>query len=147
MESLKRIIEPFISKELEIVIDGVKDNLFVFDWKKIEAEHELIMTKVKGMSEDQLGDFLLENETALMQISEYFMDEESEDKIDDDDWFPFGLLGLCHNPDSFAEISNNGLLLFDISKKDNDNPPIILYKDSKSKKIAENFSGLEISES
>jgi len=81
-----------------------------------------------------------------MQISEYFMDEDCEDKIDDDDWFPFGLLGLSHNPDSFAEMSNRGLLLFNISKKDNQDPPIILYRNSKSKVIADSFSELEISE-
>jgi hypothetical protein len=144
METTKDLIEPLLPKKLEIIIHDEKDNIIVIDWAKMEAEHDETMKKVEGMSEDERNDYLSYNETDLMQIFEYFITGDCESKVDDKEWLPFGLLGLCHNPDSFAEMSNNGLLLFDMTQKDKNDPPVILWYDDESETIAKHFSELKI---
>jgi hypothetical protein len=125
MDATKSIIEPLLPKKLEVIIQGETDNIIVIDWDQI----------VKGENDD------------YEDILGYFVENKScQKKIDKLEWKPFGLLGLCHNPDSFAETSNHGLLLFDLTNKDKNNPPVILWKDEKSKTIAQHFSELKITE-
>jgi hypothetical protein len=144
MKTIKSLIEPLLSKKLEVVINGEKDNIIFIDWDKIESEHDKTMKKVKDMPEDERNDYLSYNGTDLMQIFEYFITEDCESKVDDKEWLPFGLLGLCHNPDSYAELSNNGLLLFDLTQKDKNDPPVILWYDNESQTIAQHFSELKM---
>jgi hypothetical protein len=125
MEPTKNIIAPFLPKKMEIIIKGKEDNIIFIDWDEI----------VKGENDD------------YEDILEYFVQKEScIKKIDKLEWKPFGLLGLCHNPDSFAEMSNHGMLLFDLTGKDKNDPPVILWKDEESKTVASHFSELKINE-
>ncbi len=146
MDALKQIIQPLISKKLEININEDKNNLFVFDWQKLLSDHDEVIAKAKGMSEDEMYDFMSANETDVMQLAGYFMDEECEERIENNEWLPFGVLGLNHLPSSFAETSNSGMLLFDLTSEDLDNPEIILYQELESTFVAKNFSKLAISE-
>jgi hypothetical protein len=146
MEFVKKIIRPLISKKLEININENKTNLFLFDWEKLLSEHDEVIAKAKGMSEDEMYDFMSANETDVMQLAGYFMDEECEERIENNEWLPFGVLGLNHSPSSFAETSNGGMLLFDLTSEDLNNPEIILYQDLESTFVAKNFSKLAITE-
>jgi hypothetical protein len=146
MSSIQETIASFLSKKLEINLINKTYNLHVIDWKTITEEHETMMEKTEGMEDEEVGEFLCDNESELMQITEYFMNDACDEKVEDDKWLPFGLLGLTHHPHSFAEKGNSGLLLFDMTKGKNDNPPVILFTKGKAQVIADDFTALNIKE-
>ncbi len=146
MSSIQEIIASFLSKKLEITLQDKTYNLHVIDWKTITDEHETMMEKTEGMEDEEVGEFLCDNESELMQITEYFMNDACDEKVEDDKWLPFGLLGLPHHPNNLAKTTNSGLLLFDMTKGKNDNPPVILFTKGKAQVIAEDFKALSIKE-
>ena len=124
MSATKQFIEPYLSARTEIIINGENDTITFVDWD--------------ALSEDMGDDYT--------DILDYFVDDEMcEDRIATGDWKPFGLLGLMHNPDSYSEMGNNGLLLFDVSDEEATNPSIVLWKEGEATVIAQHFSELEIS--
>ncbi len=123
--STKKLIENYISKKNEVVINEEKDTIEFVDW-------------------DALSEAMDEN---YNDIFDYFInDEDCEEKINNGKWKPFGLLGLMHNPYSYAEMGNSGLLLFDLSAGDEKDPAIILWKNNEATVLAEHFSALDLSE-
>ncbi len=146
MKSLLKIIDPFVSQDLIINLFEADDNLFIFNWSALEKEHDKLMNEAGDMDEEGMDEFLSDNESKFTQITEYFMDHDCEEKVEQKQWVPFGVLGLEHSPESFAEMNNNGLLLFDLTQEDQNDPPIILFKDSKHQVIAKNFAELNITE-
>ena len=123
MNITKQFIEQYISKSTEVVINDEKDTVTFIDWDALS----------KTMGEE------------YNDILDYFVnDEECEDKIATGDWKPFGLMGLTHNPESYSEMGNTGLLLFDVSDEETTDPSILLWKEGESTIIAEHFAELEI---
>jgi hypothetical protein len=145
METLLKSIEPLLNKALTINLNDEEETLTVIDWIEIENEHEALFEKTEDMTEEEMEEFLNNNETSLMQICDYFMDDDCLDRVENEEWLPFGLLGLTHKPTSFAEMGNGGILLFDISE-DEANPTIILYRDGNEEVLADTFEELVINE-
>jgi hypothetical protein len=145
MATLKETIAPLLDKALLINLFDEEETLHVIDWTKIEEEHEELVSKIEGMSDAEAEAFLNSNESALMQICDYFMDDECLDRVENGEWIPFGLLGLTYRPNDYAEMGNGGMLLFDISE-DEENPAIILYRDGNEEVLAENLEELVINE-
>lgn len=123
--STKKIIEKFISKKIEIIIDEEPDNIEFVDWDAL----------CEKMNE------------SYNEIFDYFInDDDCEEKITNGAWKPFGLLGLMHNPYSYAEMGNSGLLLFDLSKGNESDPAVILWRNDEVIPLVDHFSELELSE-
>ncbi|WP_037576468.1 hypothetical protein [Sporocytophaga myxococcoides] len=146
MEAISKLLKPFVGKPLTVIINDEDENLHVFDWGKLEKEHDKIIAQTKGMTEDQMSDFLSHNGSDLMDIYDYYMDDDCIEKVENKEWVPFGILGLSHNIDSYAEMGHAGLLLLDVAE-DEENPSVVLYLDSEAETIAPSFDGLEILES
>lgn len=146
MSTIQEFIHSHQSKKLQITLSGKTDNLHIIDWKTISETHEEVMEQIEEMEEDEAGEFLSDNETELIQITEYFMNDACDEKVEDDKWLPIGLLGLSHHPDSFAETGNNGLLLLDLTKETNNTYPVILFKDGKKQVVANSLQDLTIQE-
>lgn len=145
METLKETIAPLLDKALLINLFDEEETLHVIDWIQIEDEHDELVDKMEGMSDEEAEAYLNSNESALMQICDYFMDDECLDRVENGEWLPFGLLGLTYKPSSYAEMGNGGMLLFDISE-DEENPAIILYRDGNEEVLAESLQELVINE-
>jgi len=146
MEAISKLLKPFVGKPLTVVINDEDENLHVFDWAKLENEHDKIIAKTKGMTEAQMSDFLSHNGSDLMDIYDYYMDDDCIEKVENKEWVPFGILGLSHNLDSYAEMDHAGLLLLDVSE-DEASPSVVLYLDSEAETVADSFDELEIAES
>lgn len=146
MSTIQEFIQHHVSKKLQITLSGKTDNLYVIDWKTIAEAHEEMMEQTEDMDDEEVGEFLCDNESELMQITEYFMNDACDEKVEDDKWLPIGLLGLSHHPDSFAETGNNGLLLLDMTKKNDNNYPVILFQKGKKQLVANSFDELAIQE-
>jgi hypothetical protein len=123
MSITKQFIEPYLSKKTEAIINGEKENVTLIDWDALA-----------GTMGGQYNDIL-----------DYFVNDEAcEDKIATGDWKPFGLLGLNHHPGNYGEMSNGGLLLFDVSNEETTDPAILLWREGEASTIAEHFSDLKI---
>ncbi len=145
MDLISKLLKPFIGKPLTVIINDEDENLHVFDWSKLEKEHYKIIAKTNGMTDAQRNDFLSHNGSDLMDIYDYYMDEDCIEKVENKQWLPFGILGLPHNIDSYAEMDHAGLLLLDVSEYE-ENPSVVLYLDSEAETIADTFEELEIAE-
>ena len=148
MKKIKKILEKYVEKKLEIEIEGETTNLCIINWEEIVADDLAEFNKTKSMTEIEKNEFWNNKPKGPMEeIIEYFIvDSEFEQKVDDKEWIPFGLLGLMHNAHiyGFAEMNNDGLLLFDVSDGKEDQPEIILIVDGEESTIAENFKELTI---
>jgi hypothetical protein len=145
MDAISKLLKPFIGKPLTVIINDEDETLHVFDWAKFEKEHETMIAKTDGMTDAQRNDFLSHNGSDLMDIYDYYMDEDCIEKVENKQWIPFGILGLPNNIDSYAEMDHAGLLLLDVSE-DQENPSVVLYLDSEAETIADTFEELEIAE-
>ncbi|AEV99009.1 hypothetical protein A4D02_10650 [Niastella koreensis] len=143
MEAIKKRLHPYFGKDLTVVIDDDNENLIMLDWDALSREYAELTSKMKGMTQEQMGDFLQANSCDLMDIYEYFMDDDCIGKVENEEWLPIGLLGLTHSPDSYAEMSHGGLLLLDLGV-DEENPPVIRFYESEEAAIAEDFEALQI---
>ncbi len=145
MDAISKLLKPFIGKPLTVIINDEDETLHVFDWAKLEKEHETMIVKTDGMTDAQRNDFLSHNGSDLMDIYDYYLDEDCIEKVENKQWIPFGILGLPNNIDSYAEMDHAGLLLLDVSE-DQENPSVVLYLDSEAETIADTFEELEIAE-
>jgi hypothetical protein len=146
MSNIQESIQHLLSKKLEITLSGKTYNLHAIDWKEIVDKHEAVMEQTEDMDDEEVGEFLCDHETELIQITEYFMNDACDEKVEDDLWLPIGLLGLTHHPESYAETVHEGLLLLDLSKGKKDNPTVILFKNNKAQLVANSMSELDINE-
>jgi hypothetical protein len=144
MPTLQEKINNYLFQKLEITLSGKTENLCIIDWNSIVKKHEEVMEQMEEMDDEEAGEFLCDNETELIQITENFMNDACDEKVEDDKWLPFGLLGLTPNPKSFAEKGHSGLLLFDMTKGNTDNPPVILFKNGKAQTILASFEELAV---
>ena len=144
MKTLK-IIEKYLSKELEITINGETESLCIFDWEEILADNEKWEKGMEGMNEEQMDSYFNHSRSDLVDIYTYFVEEEEhEERIANKKRIPFGVLGMYKPMDNgFAEMNNGGLLLFDMSTNQ-DNPAIVFLLDGEEITIAESFSDLKI---
>lgn len=146
MSKLQETLQDLSSKKLEITLSGKTCNLHIIDWETIAAEHEEVMEQLEDMEDEEAGEFLSDNETELIQITEYFMNDACDEKVEDEQWLPVGLLGLNHSPDSYAETGHSGLLLLDKTKGKQNNPTVILFKNGKAETVATSWNELDIKE-
>ncbi|MBO9205203.1 MULTISPECIES: hypothetical protein [Niastella] len=143
MEAIKKRLQSYIGKDLTIVINEENENLIMLDWEQLDGEYAEMSSKMKGMTQEQMGDFLQGNSCDLMDIYDYFMDDDCIERVENKEWLPIGLLGLCHGPESYAEMFHGGILLLDLSA-DPENPPVIRFYESEESTIAEEFDSLQI---
>lgn len=146
MSNLQENILNLLSKKLEVTFGDQTHTLHVIDWTSIVTAHEAIMEQIESMEEEEAGEFLCDNETELIQITEYFMNDACDEKVEEEQWLPIGLLGLSHHPVSYAETGHSGLLLLDKSKGKRNNPSVILFYNKKVQVVAESFAELTIKE-
>lgn len=140
----QKIIEEYLSRELEIIINGESESLCIFDWEEILADNEKWEKGMDGMSEEQKDSYFNHSRSKLVDIYTYFVEEEYEESIESKAWIPFGALGIYKPMDyGFAEMNNGGLLLFDMTTNQDD-PSVIFLLDGEAQTIAERFSDLKI---
>jgi hypothetical protein len=144
MATVKETIDNLLSKKLIVTLSEKPYTLHIIDWPSMVEEHEDLMEKTEDLSDEEVGEFLCDNESKLMQITEYFMNDACDKKVEEDKWLPFGLLGLAPDPISYAETKHDGLLLLDISKVKQNAPPVILFKKGKSQVVAPSIEVLDI---
>lgn len=140
---IQSFIDDHISKKLIITIGNENHNLHVIDWRNITEQHDLLMEQTEDMEDEEVGEFLLDNESELMQITENFMNDACDEKVEDEKWIPIGLLGLPHPPETYTVSTHQGLLLVDMNKKF-DHPPVLLFKKGKAQIIADSLDELKI---
>ncbi|MGN6647115.1 MAG: hypothetical protein ACTHJT_11350 [Cytophaga sp.] len=143
MEHILKMLQPVTGKNLNIVINDNETNLYIFNWPELSEKHNALVVQMKGMSEEQMGEFLSHNSSDLMAIYDYFMDDDCIDKVENNEWLPIGVLGLSYPVNNFADMGHAGLLLLDLSA-DEENPPVIHFRDSEEDVIAESFRDLQI---
>ncbi len=143
--NIQEQIASLLSKRLQITLSDKTYSLHVIDWKAIVEKHEELMDKIEDMEDDEAGEYLVEHESELMQITENFMNDACDEKVEDDKWLPFGLLGLPDDADNFDTTKHNGLLLLDLSKAKSGIPVIHFYK-GKTVPVATSLDGLQIKE-
>ncbi|GAL83971.1 hypothetical protein MYP_1199 [Sporocytophaga myxococcoides] len=134
-----------MGKPLTVIINDEDETLHVFDWSMLEKEHDKIISKTSGMIESERSVFLEHNRSDLMDIYDFYLDEDCIEKVENKQWIPFGILGLSSNIDSYAEMDHAGLLLLDVSE-DQENPSVVFYLDSEAETIAACLEELEIAE-
>lgn len=119
-------IAAFLGKKMEITLasegESEQDNLHFIDWAALQGEED--------------ADDLIE----------YFLNDECLQKIEAGELWPFAVLGLMHNPYSFQEMGNNGLLLIELNSPTPENPPVIWLKEDVFTQLAPAFSALQLSE-
>lgn len=144
MSAIQDFIDKYHAKKLQINWQGQLENLHVIDWSSIVEEHEALMEQIEDMEDEEAGEFLCDNESQLMQITENFMNDSCDEKVEDDKWLPFGLLGLPHQPEHFSETNHKGLLLLDLTAEKNSHYPVILFYKGKKQVIANTLDELVI---
>jgi len=144
MSKLQELLQDLSSKKLEVTLSDKTHNLHLIDGAAIEKAHEEVMEQIEEMEDEEAGEFLSDNETELIQITEYFMNDACDEKVEEELWLPFGLLGLSHFPDSYAETGHSGLLLLDKSKGKQDKPAVLLFFKGKSQRVADSLEELAI---
>ncbi len=145
MEHISKMLQSFEGKNLNVVINDDETSLHIFNWPEFVEKHDELIGQLKGMSEEQMGDFLSTNSSHLMAIYDYFMDDDCIEKVENKEWMPIGVLGLSHPVDSFAEMGHAGILLLDLSA-DEENPQVVYFLDSEEQVIADSFGNLKITE-
>lgn len=146
MKDLKKIIKNYQEKELEIEIDGEIESCSIIVWEEIVEDHNEWTRKMEGMTEQQINDYCNHSVSDFVNIFEYFLfDEEFEQKVDENKWIPFAVLGM-YKPHihGYAEMNNQGMLLFNI-EEDLNTPSIVRILDDEHQTIAQNFNTLKIS--
>lgn len=148
MIHLKKLLFPYLEKDLEIEINGEAESCSILDWEQITADHEEWVKGMDGMTDEEKDSYCNHSVSDLVNICEYFLaEEEFEQKVDNKEWIPFAVLGM-YKPHihGYAEMNNSGMLLFDV-EADTENPPVIHITDGEQQLIAANFSELLIGES
>jgi hypothetical protein len=145
MDAISKLLSPFLGKTLSLILNDEDETLHVFEWSAIEKEHAKVLEAAKGMTEEQMHVYLDKHRTDLMDLYDYYMDDDCIEKVEQREWIPFGIVGLPHNIDSYAEMDHAGLLLMDVSQNA-DNPSVVLYLDSEAETIANSLEELDIAE-
>lgn len=140
MNHLQKLLENYLEKELEIEIEGEMESCSMLDWEQILADHDRWKKGMDGMTEEQKEAYCTHSVSDYVTICEYFLaDEAFEQKVDNNYWIPFAVLGM-YNPHihGYAEMNQGGMLLFDV-ETDAENPPVIHILDGEAQKIANEF--------
>jgi len=96
-------------KPAKVEVEGVEYDTTFFDWYELEAKDDAIVAQGKALSEDQQEDFFGHARFWTTDFEEYFSGDK-HDEITEGRWLPLAVLGLGVNPDSFAEMNNDGFL-------------------------------------
>lgn len=147
MENLKKLLENYLGKDLEIEIDGEVESCSMLDWNQIIVDNDTWAKGMEGMRDDEKDAYCNHSVSDFVNIYQYFLDEEEfELKVDNKQWIPFAVLGM-YKPHihGYAEMNHNGMLLFNI-EEDAENPPIVYILDGEQQLIATDFSELELAE-
>ncbi|MDF2454465.1 MAG: hypothetical protein K0R51_458 [Cytophagaceae bacterium] len=144
--NIQEQIASLMTKRLQITLSGKIENLQVIDWKTIVEKHEALMEQIEEMEDEEAGDYLIEHESELMQITENFMNDACDEKVEDEKWLPFGLLGLPDDADNFAVTKNNGLLVLDLTKAKTGTIPVLHFYKGKTQVVATSLEELQIEE-
>jgi hypothetical protein len=114
---------------VEFSFDGkiISDNLCLIDWDKM----------ARAQDEATLND--------LADVQEYFMNDQLIDKVFAKEYLPFALLGLNHNPGSFQESSNGGMLLLKTKSQSDRSQQVFWFHDDDLKSINLTLKELKIS--
>jgi hypothetical protein len=138
------LIKPYLGKKASIQLNGSPCTLTAIDWGKYVKEHEAFMKKVEGMTAEQMDEFYENNISTLIMIIENFLDAPSANKVLDGEWIPFAILGMSDTLGTLSDMSNNGVLLFDMTSADAKNPVVLWFKEGKVTTLAGSFSELRI---
>lgn len=144
MTDLKKLLFPYLEKDLEIEPEGEIESCSILDWDQITADHYQWEKGMEGMTDDEKNAYCNHSVSDLVNICEYFLDEEEfEQKVDNKEWIPFAVLGM-YKPyiHGYAEMNNGGMLLFDVAANP-ENPPVILIADGEQQQIADDWSAFE----
>ncbi|WP_341899948.1 hypothetical protein [Fluviicola taffensis] len=147
MENLKKLLENYLGKDLEIEIDGEVQSCSMLDWNQIILDNDEWAKGMEGMTDQEKDAYCNHSVSDFATIYQYFLDEEEfELKVDNKQWIPFAVLGM-YKPHihGYAEMNHNGMLLFDL-EEDAENPPIIYILDGEQQLIATDFSELSLEE-
>lgn len=147
MENLKKLLDNYLGKDLEIEIDGEVESCSMLDWNQIIVDNDEWAKGMEGMTDDEKDAYCNHSVSDFVNIYQYFLDEEEfELKVDNKQWIPFAVLGM-YKPHihGYAEMNHNGMLLFDI-EEDAENPPIVYILDGEQQLIATDFSELKLAE-
>lgn len=147
MENLKKLLENYLGKDLEIEIDGEVESCSMLDWNQIIVDNDEWAKGMEGMTDEEKDAYCNHSVSDFVNIYQYFLDEEEfELKVDNKQWIPFAVLGM-YKPHihGYAEMNHNGMLLFDVEEEP-ENPSIIYIVDGEQELVAANFSELKIDE-
>ena len=147
MENLKKLIENYLGKDLEIELNGEVESCSILDWNQIIVDNDAWAKGMEGMTDEEKDAYCNHSVSDFVNIYQYFLDEEEfELKVDNKQWIPFAVLGM-YKPHihGYAEMNNNGMLLFD-AEEDAENPPIVYILDGEHQLIATDFSELKLVE-
>ncbi len=147
MENLKKLLENYLGKDLQIEIDGEVESCSMLDWNQIIRDNDQWAKGMEGMTDEEKDAYCNHSVSDFVNIYQYFLDEEEfEQKVDNKQWVPFAVLGM-YKPHihGYAEMNNSGMLLFNV-EEDPENPSIIHILDGEEQELASDFSELSITE-
>jgi hypothetical protein len=115
MELRERLAD-LIGKKLEVELPGTTTTLTIMDWEALTLRSYELTKQAQRLPRKERGDFYSSHPDRRSEIFEYFLDEASEDEVEKGRWIPFGVLGLGHAPENFAETGHDGLLVLEPGK-------------------------------
>jgi hypothetical protein len=110
--------------------------LIVVDWPALlrAQENRLAAAGPEAAADDPVS-----------ELYEYFL-YGYEEEVHTGQWQPFGVLGLDSGAESFAELTNDGVLVFDLTRAGDDGAPVLWVREDDVIEVAEDLSELPISE-
>lgn len=96
-------------KPAKVEVDGVEYDATFFDWYELSAKDDAAVSRGKALPEAEQDDYFGHAHFWTSEFEEYFSGEKHVE-VEEGRWVPLAVLGLTANPDSFAEMNNDGLL-------------------------------------
>jgi hypothetical protein len=141
---IRDLIQPYLGKKVSVQLNGSPCNATILDWDKHVSDHAGFMKKVEGMSPEQMDEFYEKNVSSLIMILENFLDAESANRVLDGEWIPFAILGMSSELGTLSDMSNNGVLLFDMTSENAADPVVLWFNEGDVSVLAGAFSELRI---
>jgi hypothetical protein len=133
-----------IDRELTVDLSDETYDLTAIDWPALLREQEELKARVKDLDDDERSRILQGEPDPVSDIYEYFL-FGYEDEVESGRWLPFGVVGLSvGNADSFAELNNEGMLVFDLTRADGDAAPVLWVREDEVIEVADELAELPI---
>jgi hypothetical protein len=131
-----------VGRDLTVELDDEMYPLRVIDWPDLLRESDALATRAAGLSPAEVSELYQRHRDPVGELHDYWLGEHA-DRVVDGDWLPFGLLGLDGGPDSYAEIDNSGILVFDLTR-DGSGTPVLWIRDDEVTEVAADLAALPI---